>query len=319
MPISGTMMVKFFRVAAQKAYFLGGASSGDQSVNTADKLVFATATTSAVASANISTARFLMASVSDKEKGFSCGGYVTGEGTGRNIIDKVTYSTDTTSAMGITINLLKYASAGISAITKGYLSGGCTGIKVSQLNTEVLTYSTETIAATTTANIGQAKWGLASMNAGTTHGYYAGGRTNEVTPGDINTSDKIIFSIDTRSALGGNALLSTARFGVSGLSQGVTHGYYGGGATGTGWTQQRIIDKVVFATDNVSVLAAELYNERVYCAPVSEGLSCGYFSSTDWGNVAQLMNFATDVSSNVASANLSLERYGVSGVSQSAF
>jgi Tfp pilus assembly protein FimT len=321
MPIAGTVMIKLFRVGAQKAYFCGGATGSDISSVISDKIIFATATTTAQASANLSDARFGVAGLSDKEDGFACGGYKNGTG-GRNIIDKTTYSTDTTAALGITLNLFKYLSGGINAITKGYVSGGATSIvtppyKQGQANTEALTYSTETIAAATTANLGAGRWGVQSINGGTTKGYFAGGTTTEDVGGEFATADKITFSNDTRSAQA-SANLSQGRFGPSGISEGSTKGYFVGGATGA-WSQQRTVDIVTFSTDTTAVnTSASLYNERTYSIAVSEGLSCGYTQAQANWNDTLLLVFSTDVNSVSTSARLSTDRYGGASLSQSA-
>jgi hypothetical protein len=317
------MRIKLFRVGAQKGYCCGGATAGDVTTVVSDKIVFATATTAAQASADLSTfnGRFGSAGLSDKEKGFICGGYRSGSG-GRNVIDKVTYPTDTAALMGITLSTNKYLCGGMCAGTKGYVSGGATSIgvppyKAGVVGTEVLTYSTEAIAAAGTADLGTGRWGVQGLNGGGTKGYFAGGTTDDTsTTGAFTLADKITFSNDTRSAQV-SANLSSARFGPSGLSEGRTKGYFVGGSTGS-WSQQRTVDVVTFATDVTAVNALELCNERTFATAVSEGLSCGYiFETADW-NVPLLLVFATDVNSVVATAALSVDRYGGGALSQSA-
>lgn len=134
-------------------YVLGGNTGAV--VTTADKLTFSSDVTAASTASNLSQARYVGACVGDgNTKGFYLGGFSTAYvATG----DKVTYSNDTTAAT-TTANLSTPSGhdAAFSAGTVyGYQFGGYSNHSpyTSAPNTHRITYSTDTSAAETTANL----------------------------------------------------------------------------------------------------------------------------------------------------------------------
>jgi hypothetical protein len=86
------------------------------------------------------------------------------------------------------------------------------------LNTaDKLTYSTDTTAAQTTANLSQARNYLAGISEGT-KGYFAGGNTGAI----VATADKLTYSTDTTAAQT-SANLSQARNLLAGIDGGTLY------------------------------------------------------------------------------------------------
>ena len=197
-----------------KGYFVGGASStnNNSQVTTADKLTYSTDTTAAQASANLSQARYNLAGISEgTTKGYFAGGATNNAAVAT--ADKLTYSTDTTVAQ-TTANLstATNAVAGCSGnSTNGYFAGGRTTSTIEVATAYKLTYSTDTTAAQTSANLSQARQFLAGVSEKITKGYFAGGDSGSV----VATTDKLTYSTDTTVAQT-TADLSQARQGLAG-------------------------------------------------------------------------------------------------------
>ena len=80
-----------------------------------------------------------------------------------------------------------------------------------------MTYSNDTTAAQTSANLSQGRHFLAGVSEGLTKGYFAGGFTGGAS-GQQATADKITYSNDTTSAVT-TANITTGRIYAAGSSQ----------------------------------------------------------------------------------------------------
>jgi len=196
--------------------------------------------------------------------------------------------------------------------TKGYFAGGYTGAKVS--TTDKITFSTDTTAAATTANLTTQKFACVGVSEGSTKGYVAGGTTGA----DVNTADKITFSGDTTAAAT-TANLSQARDNLAGLNGGSTKGYFAGGTTGA---KVKTADKITFGTDTtVAQTTSDLSQERYGVTGASDTISKGYFAGGSTGtpvNTTDKIIFSTDATSAQTTANLSSNRESSSGVGSAA-
>ena len=120
-----------------KGYFTGGFDDL-AFVSTADKLTYSTDTTAAQTTANLSQARYALAGVSEGlTKGYFAGG-LTGAGVDVATADKLTYSTDTTTAQtSANLSQARYILAGVgqeftsafddNSITSGNIASGQIG------------------------------------------------------------------------------------------------------------------------------------------------------------------------------------------------
>lgn len=256
--------------------------------------------------------------------GYAMGGYTSTVPT--ITTERVTFSVDTFLTQ-TTANLSLVRGHGQSGTVsqsgvKGYACGGSTGgFSGNHTNvTDKLTFSTETIIAQTTANLNVAVRVTAGVSEVTSKGYILGGSTNNANSTQSNIEQIITYSTDI-TATNTSTNLSQARFCVSGISDGSTKGYAGGGATG-GLIAQITTDKVTFSTDSISaVTTANLTGIRHSTAPLSNGATKGYFigglvTSVGDSLLADKVTFSTDVTASVSTANLSVARVTTCGISE---
>jgi hypothetical protein len=295
-----------------KGYFAGGFGSSIP-VNTADQIIYSTDTTTAQTNANLSLSRYVLAGISEgSTKGYFAGGLTSIVTQTRT--DKLTYSNNTTAAQ-TTANLSQARKdlAGCSGEgTKGYFVGGASSTSsLSQVATaDKLTYSTDTTAAQASANLSQARTGLAGISEGSTKGYFAGGATSNVA---LTTANKLTYSTDTTVAQT-TANLTQARYGLTGCSGEGTKGYFAGGDNGS---QVATADKLTYSTDTtIAQTSANLSQARQFLAGISEKLTKGYFAGGNAGQrvaTADKLTYSTDTTAAQTTADLSEARQGVAG------
>jgi hypothetical protein len=238
-----------------KGYLLGGLVVAY--TNNTEKISFSTEIYAAQTSANLSTSRgrcffFSQGSV----KGYTIGGYTASVVT---TADKTTYSSDATAAV-TTANMPvgHYWGGNVSRETiAGYCLGGATGSAKNSALSYKVTYSNDTIAAATTANISQERKYMSGVSGDTTKGYVSGGDTG--INNTVATGDKITYSNDTTAATT-TANLSTVRTRQACVSEGVSKGYNIGGWSGA---YVATSDKVTYATDtNAAATTANASSSR---------------------------------------------------------
>ena len=299
-------------------YSLGGEDTTPAIVVTADKTNMSAETTAAVTTANLTGAKWQHASVGNPSaSGYFAGGRSTTLATDMATADKLTFSNDTTAAATTAnLSLARAQLFGLSErITKGYFAGGLsanvgTKIKV----TDKITFSGDSTAAVTTADLSQARSGLGALSEGTSKGYWAGGSTGGGTP-SVNTADKITFSGDSTAALA-SANLSVPRFFLQAGSDGSTKGYWAGGQTGG---PIATTDKITFSTDTTAAQTSASLNNSSG-ASGSDGNKMFAMGGSQ-GAQGQKITFATDLSSGVgagSSGNLSSSRTAPAGVTTAA-
>jgi len=254
-----------------KGYFAGGTIDNVTTLTTTDRFIYATATTTAQASANLSQGRYLLAGVSE---GSTKGYFAGGNSNNTNAVttaDKITYAGDTTAAQtSAYLSDIRVGLAGCSGdSTKGYFAGGYTNVGGFQVATaEKVTYSTDTTATQTSANLSQATSELAGISEKTTKGYFAGGQTAGTY---VGTAYKLTYSTDTTAAQT-TANLSQARFRLAGVSEGSTKGYFVGGTDNFG--NAVIADKLTYSTDATAAqTSANLSQATYWLAGVDGGIS----------------------------------------------
>ena len=303
-----------------KGYFVGGLTSTTGYVVTADKITYSNDTTAAQTSANLGAAQAGFASVSDNiTKGYLAGGRTTGGGTVATAY-RLIYSSDT-SLLQASANLssARYTPAGCNGDgSKGYFAGGNTGAAVSVATADKITFSNDTTAAQTTANLSQARWAVGGISENLTKGYFAGGTTTTGATVMVATTDKIVFSNDTTAAQT-TADLSQARRGAAGCSGEGTKGYFAGGDTGLSVVTT---DKVIYSTDiTTAQTTANLSSIRYAAGGISEGSIEGYFAGGDAGAGSPTVStnkitYSNDTTIAQASANLSQARFAMGSVGQ---
>lgn len=237
------------------AYYLGGVTAAGLSV-VADKLTFSSETTAAVTTANLPNAQAAyQAGVSERStKAYVAGGYSTPAFTVTKKAHKLTFSGESTSAVTTAdISTVRYQGCGVTdGSTKGYFLGGATtGGGTYQVTADKLTYSSDTTAAQTSANLSLGRGGSQSCSEGTTYGYVLGGRTvSGLSSGTVGTTDRITFSTDTTAARTAMGFASFEGCGMSDGTRAILFGFNVPPAT------QFFVSKLVFSTEAITTLGA---------------------------------------------------------------
>jgi hypothetical protein len=276
--------------------YFGGGTPG--SFSTMDKVTYSSDTTAAVPGANLSAARYALASTASSTAGYFGGG---SPGPGAfSTIDKVTYSSDTTAAVpGASLSAARYGLAATGNSTAGYFGGGIPNTSTM----DKVTYSSDTTAAVPGANLSVARSRLAATGSSTA-GYFGGGFPG---PGAFSTIDKVTYSSDTTAAVPG-ANLSIARYGLAATGNS-TAGYFGGGFNSS-FVTQSAMNKLTYSTDTTAAApsGANLSAARAYLAATGSS-TAGYFGGGPIVSRIDKLTYSTDTTVFTPGANLSAARY----------
>ena len=241
-------------------------------------------------------------------KGFTCGG----NGASQRV-DKTTYATDATSSLGdILTNTHNYGPSGLSdGATKGFVCGQRGS--PSNLTTK-LTYSSETAASATTANLSVARGNGGRISNYSSIGFTCGGYDNA---SPLAVTDRLTYSTETNSALTVANLPVSMQIGSSCISSPTAGGYLFGGASSS---DMNIIQKMNWSTQIFNTLPATVSSARFFGAGISgvtfKGYILGGYTSGVPVTTSDQFNFMTDTCSAQSSANLSQARYGIGNISE---
>lgn len=188
--------------------------------------------------------------------------------------------------------------------TKGYVLGGYTGAATNK--TDLFTFSSETAALATTANLSSSRYDPASVANAGIKGYTAGGYLAS----SLATTDLTTFSTDITAASTASNLTG-ARDGTAGISECTSKGYWLGGSTNGGaGGLTNVSDKVTFSTDvTAASTASNLSSPRWGPTGMSNGSSKGYACGGQLGHVTDMLTFSTDVTIAVTTANPTFNGY----------
>lgn len=224
-------------------YIAGGRTAAAAPVQTTDKLSFASETTAAATTANLTAGRYALAGLSERtNKAYFAGGFSTPVTV---TADKLTFASDTTSAQtSANLSISRGGPRGISeGATKGYWGGGFTAPAAWTARTDKLTFATDSSAAQTSANLTVARDRYHAMSDGAVKGYFAGGQTGA----GLTICDKVTFATDTTTAQTSAAI---QRINGAAMADGV--GAYATGGVAGGVSKSA--HKFAFSTDTVSAL-----------------------------------------------------------------
>lgn len=301
-------------------YFSGGYLSGSV-VNITDRIVFSTGVTSANTVSNLPQTKYGLTGISDLSTyGYFSGGSTGAVGDGTEHVTtthRIMFSTGST-ALNTTSNLSQARTflMGISGLTYGYFSGGYIGTSSAVNTTDRLLYSTSATSANTVSNLSTSRYGLAGLSDAAINGYFGGGMT---AAGAITSiADKIVFSTSVTSA---NTVsnLSQAKSLPTGISDGVTYGYFVGGNTGA---IVATTDRIVFSTSVTSANTVSNLNiAKTNATSASDGMNYGYLSGGNTGSdtlTSSRIIFSTGIFSANTVSNLSQARSNLAGISDCA-
>jgi len=286
-----------------------------------DKVTYASDTTAAVPGAALSAARKYLAASSARDNALPGAqppaatptpqtvtvstpapntGYFGGGDT-TALMDKVTYSTDTTAAVpGANLSVARKELAATGNSEAGYFGGG----PGPHSTMDKVTYASDTTAAVPGAALSDAR--IAPGATGNSEaGYFGGGATN---PPFVrqSTMDKITYSSDTTAAVPG-AALSVVRY-ILAATGNSTAGYFGGGYSVS--SAVSTMEKVTYSSDTTAAVPGAALSGARYFLAATGNSEAGYFGGGGPGTLATVdkVTYSTDTTAAVPGAALSVAR-----------
>ena len=317
-------------------YVAGGETSTNIQTNVTDKIDLTTGFGSATSTANLSQSRGYVAGIDAGAQPIFSGNIVVTSGklttTAANEIRSTNMASGAVLSGSIVSGVVfsdattnNFSNAGVRSgniqsgeVARVHFANGT--ILSGNIGSGVLNFPTVFGNVTQYVNIGSGQIDQYHLNwifNGTTAkaGYFAGGQTG--TTAFVNTTDKIIYSVETTVAQS-SANLSQSRNGCAGCSGEGTKGYMGGGGTSGGYTE--VTDKITYSSDSsVATTSANLSQQRSQLAAVSNGSTKGCFAggfNNSTQVTAEILTYATDTSTAQTTANLSVARYRLASASE---
>lgn len=239
--------------------------------------------------------------------GYTCGGLSTSTGDELDAIQKLTFTTDTSSTSSATLSQVRRNLCGLeNGGVAGYMIGGKKSNGSLTNMMEKLLYLTETrtiLRAILPDNQGSgnrtAQWIAACGNANVA-GYMGGGQDDS---GNArNVLDKFYFSTDTAIRL--TNVLSVARNALSASKNTRVAGYFMGGYESN---FSVVVDKFSFSAETVSTLGTGLADARNLTATCDNGSAAGYVMAGNGASTARTekLSYVTDTLSVLSSSDFS--------------
>ena len=234
--------------SSSASYFAGGRPKDQGNYSTVEKLTYTSETMALLPSgSNLSLARQRLAGTSSPSAGYFGGGQEpSGSPSKANRMDKMTFSTDSTSSIpGGNLSSRRESLGATGNTTHGYFGGGQDSPEYTTV--DKLTYSNDTTAVAPSAALGTARMGLGAIG-NDTHGYFGNGN-----PGpNGQVSDKLTYSTDTSATV--PALAGPGERSYYATAGNISQGYFIGGS----YPIQSTVFKLTYATD-VSMSAPGAY------------------------------------------------------------
>ena len=197
-----------------------GYIGGGDSRSAVDKLNFTDETSARVPTADFPQNQTRGAAVGGLSAGYFAGG---NPGSGITTIQKLSYSTDTSTVISPQLTAARYACDGTARSIDGYIVGGgispgTTGVRSI---VERFTFSSETVERIPGMDLQSPRQGMA-VGGNQTQGYAIGGFTTGINP--VTDASKLTYATDTSAAAPSANIPGTARSGLA-QSGNSTHGY----------------------------------------------------------------------------------------------
>jgi len=175
--------------------------------------------------------------------GYFVGGYRPSPSGASATIDRIDFSTNTTSAPGNNLPQVRNSHVSVLNASYGYFGGGWTPVTNPEPKVDRIDFTNET-TSTPGNNLPSARTGLAAVS-GSAYGYFGGGSAG----GQSSIIDRIDFSNETTSRLGND--LSQARWLLEAVSSS-SHGYFAGGSPTAPTGRFSVIDRIDFSSETIS-------------------------------------------------------------------
>ena len=235
-------------VVENTAAWFGGGYNGDI-FSRVDRITFATDTATATTRGPLSTTRKFLTATGMYSDGWFGGGQdgAGGAGNARSTVDRITYATDTATAVARgPLSLARYSLAAASNLTDAWFGGGYAP-STNRSTVDRITFATDTATASGRGPLSLARSALAAAG-NTTDGWFGGG-----IPGSpyLSIVDRITYATDTATA-SVRGPLSQARtgLGATGNSQ---YGWFAGGFDGNyPFAYRSTVDRITYANDTAT-------------------------------------------------------------------
>jgi hypothetical protein len=325
------------------AGYFGGGWNGSNSFSSMDKVNYSTDVRVTTPTANLSLPRFGVAATGNSTNGYFGGGYNPSSNPQiQSIMDKVTYSTDTTVQVpGAGLSAPRYGIAATGNSTHGYFGGGITsGPAVATI--DKLTYSTDTIIPTTSLLTPKYYVSASSPKAnaipdsafivpapsspsvrysdGTfqspNNGYFGGGTITYSNGYSISSVEKVNYSSDTATLSLPSSLSSPRHYLAATGNQ--TAGYFGGGYDGSSIFST--MNKITYSTDTRTTVPAANLTNNGYHRSATGNSTNGYFGGGYNPSITATIDkvtYSTDTTALSPTANLSSARYNLAATGNS--
>ena len=230
---------------------------------------------------NIPQSRGAVGSFSSFNYGYFGGGYVVGApGSRQNRIDRMDFSTETTSLAGNNLPIITNVTTGVKNLSYGYFGGGLSGpvpAVTSISSFRRLDFVTEVIN-TPSSTLTEGSSNITGI-FNVSYGYFVGGLIPSVTPTRMSRIDRLDFTTETRSTTSG---IPAARSAAAGALNN-NYGYVCGGTIGLPptLTVASSFDRIDYSTETTSNLPAiNLTQSRRLSSYFSAGQSINRGSKT---------------------------------------
>jgi hypothetical protein len=307
-PLSSLRLAYTHKSVLDKGFWGGGFVSPSYRT-TVEKITYSTEVKQTTFANTMSTGRGNISGAGNSDKGFLSGGY--GDPAFSVVTDKVTYTTEAVAAAsGANLSQAREGPGAAGNSDKGIFAGGATTVGSATPVTTAgrTTYSTETHAAVSGANLSQARALLAAAG-NSDKGFFAGGF---ISPAVAATTGRTTYSTETHAAVSGANLSQSRRSSASAGNS--DKGFFAGGDTPTNVTTA---DRTTYATETTAaVTGANLSQARTTLGGAGNG-DKGFFAGGQTPAAvatADRTTYASETTAAVTGANLGTARHGLGAV-----
>lgn len=213
-----------------KGYIAGGAPTASAPFGgllaTTDRTTYSSESTAAVSGANLTGVRLYISAAGNQDKGFYSGGITPAQVA---TSARISYDSESCAVVaGAALSQARYMGGTATGNSdKGFWSGGLSAPATFLATADRTTYSTESTAAVTGANLSQVRWAAAGVG-NEDKGFISGGTITA--PTFYATTGRTTYSTEVHAAVTG-ANLSQARW-APGASGDLDKGFFVGGMVG---------------------------------------------------------------------------------------
>ena len=301
----------FTEAPVGNAWFGGG---NGPVLSTVDRITFATDTNIASVRGPLSAGRYYFSATGNTDYAWFGGGTTATNPQIRSTVDRITYATDTETALVRgPLSQQRYGAAAAGNTYNGWWAGGFQYIPGSPgpdagpfyySRVDRITYATDTATASVRGPLSGSRRS-ATATGNETDGWFGGG----VTPGPLSTVDRITYATDTATAsVRGPLSLARANFAAAGNA---TNGWFGGGP---GYSR---VDRITYATDTATASVRGPLSAGRHGLAAAGSTTDGWFGGgySPYVSLVDRITYATDTDTASVRGPLSQTKFGLAAAS----